>query len=120
MDNLFLLPNLALQKILQAVRGGSTGEMTSCCALHKTFCSNWRAAPSAKANICAKDPTARCNLNTSSIYSVWLFKIQYFKLWNPASKGKEVNIRKYILEKVQDILLAMCYLFHNIDQVNIC
>jgi hypothetical protein len=102
------------------VRGGSTGEMTSCCALHKTFCSNWRAAPSAKANICAKDPTARCNLNTSSIYSVWLFKIQYFKLWNPASKGKEVNIRKYILEKVQDILLAICYLFHNIDQVNIC
>lgn len=47
-------------------------------------------------------------------------KYKSFKLWNPASKGKEVNIRKYILEKVQDILLAICYLFHNSDQVSVC
>lgn len=36
-----------------------------------------------------------------------------------ASKGKEVDIRKYTLEKVQDILKIICYLFHNVDQVSV-
>lgn len=35
------------------------------------------------------------------------------------SKGKEVDIRKYTLEKVQDILKIICYLFHNVDQVSV-
>lgn len=34
-----------------------------------------------------------------------------------ASKGKEVHIRKHTLEKVQDILVMICYIFHNLDQV---
>lgn len=36
-----------------------------------------------------------------------------------ASKGKEVDIRKYTLEKVQDILKIICYLFRNVDQVSV-
>lgn len=36
-----------------------------------------------------------------------------------AGKGKEVNVRKYTLEKVQDILMTICYLFHNLDQVSV-
>lgn len=37
-----------------------------------------------------------------------------------ASKGKEVHIRKYTLEKVQDTLVMICYIFHNLDQVSVC
>lgn len=36
-----------------------------------------------------------------------------------ASKGKEVDIRKYTLGKVQDILKIICYLIHNVDQVSV-
>lgn len=34
-----------------------------------------------------------------------------------AGKGKEVNIRKYTLAKVHNILMTICYLFHNLDRV---
>lgn len=36
-----------------------------------------------------------------------------------AHKEKEVNIRKYTLEKVQDILKTICYVFHNVNQVSV-
>lgn len=99
----FFGSNSALQKGLQTERRKCRRTNFLLC-LTQNILLKLRAAPSTKVNICAKGTTPDAILRHPqfTLFPFDSLKHKSFTLWNLASRGKEVNIRKYTLEKVQD------------------
>lgn len=99
----FFGSNSALQKGLQTERRKCRRTNFPLC-LTQNILLKLRVAPSTKVNICAKGtmPDAILRHPQFTLFPFESLKHKSFTLWNLASRGKEVNIRKYTLEKVQD------------------